>query len=180
MRCRKAGTETPRSFARLDPVFPRNRGGGSTLFLIKEESSRLATSSPVSKRPNGKEPSRVGPMLSPTQAPLMKTPTGSTDPAPSSRTLTHAHDAASLPVEQVEEPTPRGRPVVTLRPPARSAGHDSGKSTDESHLSSSRSSVEPPAPTGAVRAASCYLSPKREGDKTRETVGSDSHRNPEA
>ena len=49
----------------------------------------------------------MGPMLPPTRAPLMKTPTGSASPAMSSRTLTHVHQAASLPVEQVEEPTLR-------------------------------------------------------------------------
>ena len=58
----------------------------------------------------------------------------------------------------------RNEPVVTPRPPARSAGRYSRKSTEESHLSSSRSSLEPPAPSAAVRAASCdfcllYTSP---------------------
>ena len=87
----------------------------------------------------------MGPMLPPTRSPLMETPTGSADPAPSSRTLTHehVHQAASLPVEQVEEPTLRDGPVVTPRPPARSAGRYSRRSTEKSHLSSSRSSVEP-------------------------------------
>ena len=126
------------------------------------------------------EPPRVGPMLPPTRAPLMKTPTGSAGPAPSSRTLTHVHQAASLPVEQVEEPTLRGGQVVTPRPPARSAGRYSRKSTEESHLLSSKSSLGPPALLGAVRAASCDFLPKREGDTARETVGPDSHRDPEA
>ena len=164
----------------LDPVFPRDRRGRSILFPIKEESSRLATSFPVSKRANGKEPLRVGPMQPPTRAPLMKTPRGSVGPAPSSRTLTHVHQVASLPVEQVGEPTLRDGPVVTPRPPTRSAGRYSRRSTEESHLSSSRSNVEPPAPSGAVRAASGGFSPKGEGDTARETVGPDSHRDPEA
>ena len=118
-----------------------------------EESSRLATSYPFSKRADGNEPPRVGPILPPTRAPLMKTPTGSAGPASSSRTITHVHQAASLPVEQVEEPTLRGEPVVTPRPPARSAGRYSRKSTEESHLSSSISSLEPPAHSGAVKSS---------------------------
>ena len=64
--------------------------------------------------------------------------------------LTHVHQAASLPVEQVEESTLRDGLVVTPRPPARSAGRYSRKSTEESYLSSSRSSFELPAPSGAV------------------------------
>ena len=74
-----------------------------------------------------------------TRAPLMKTPTRSAGPAPSSSMLTHVHQAASLPVDQVEEPT-LCRPVVTPRPPARSPGRYYRKSTDESRLSSSRGS----------------------------------------
>ena len=88
--------------------------------------------------------------------------------------------AASLPVEQVEEPTLRDGPVVTPRPPARSAGRYSRRSTEESHLSSSGNNLEPPAPSGAVRAASGGHSPKSDGDTTRETVGPDSPRDPEA
>ena len=56
-RCGKANTKTPRKFARLDPVFARDRSGCS-VFSIKEESIRLATSSPFFKWPNGKEPLR--------------------------------------------------------------------------------------------------------------------------
>ena len=54
LRCGKVNTKTPRSFARLDPVFPRDSIGRSILFPLKEESTILATSSPFSKRPNGK------------------------------------------------------------------------------------------------------------------------------
>ena len=53
---RKADTETPRTFARLDPVPARDSSERSVLFSVKEESTRLATSSPFSKIPNGKEP----------------------------------------------------------------------------------------------------------------------------
>ena len=116
----------------------------------------------------------------PTRASLLKTPTGSAGPASSSRSLTHVHQAASSPVEQKEESTLRHGPVVTPRPPARPAGRYSRKSTEESHLSSSRSSLEPPPHLGAVRAGSCDFSPKSEGNTTRETVSSDSHRAPEA
>ena len=86
LRGGKANTKTPRSSARRDPVFPRDSSGRSILFHIKEESSRLATWFPFSKRTNRKEPSWVGPMLPPTRAPLMKTTTGSASPALSSRT----------------------------------------------------------------------------------------------
>ena len=60
LRCGKGKTETPRSLARFDPVFPRYSIGLSIFFPIKEESSRLATSFPFSKRANGKESPRVG------------------------------------------------------------------------------------------------------------------------
>ena len=63
LRCGKANTKTPRSFARLDPVFARGNSGRSVLFSIKGESTRLATSSPFSKRHNGKEPPRVKTLL---------------------------------------------------------------------------------------------------------------------
>ena len=63
--------QTPRSFARLDSVFPRDSSGRSILLPIKEESTRLATSSPFSMRRNGKDPSRVGLLLPPTRAPLL-------------------------------------------------------------------------------------------------------------
>ena len=118
LRCLKAYTKAPRSLARLDPVFPRASSGRSILFPIKKESSRLAISFPFSKRANGKEPLQVGPMLPPTRAPLMKTPTGYASPALSSPTLSHVHQAASLPLEQIEEATLRDGPVVTPRPPA--------------------------------------------------------------
>ena len=81
--------------------------------------------------------------MPPTRTPLMKTPTGSSGPAPSSRTLIHVHQAASLPVEQLEEPTLRDGPVVTPRPPTRSAGRYSRRSTEKLPLSSSRRSIEP-------------------------------------
>ena len=71
-------------------MFTRDSSGRSILFLIKEESSRLATSFPFSKGANGKEPPRVGPMLPPTRAPLMKTRTGSASPV-----FTHANPRAS-------------------------------------------------------------------------------------
>ena len=39
-------------------MFARDNSGRSVLFSIKEESTRLAISSPFSKRHNGKEPPR--------------------------------------------------------------------------------------------------------------------------
>ena len=79
----------------LDPVFARDSGWCSVLFSIKEESTRLATSSPFSKRPNGKGPLRVKQILPPARAPLQKTPTESTGPALSSNMLTHVLQATS-------------------------------------------------------------------------------------
>ena len=163
MRCGKANTRTSRSFARLDPVFPCDSSGRSILFPIKEEPRKLATSSPFSKSPNGKEPSWVRRLLPPTGALLPETGRGSAGPPSSSRTRTHVQRAGSVPVEQEEEPTMTDGPVVTQRPRVRSTGRYCRKSTEESHLSSSRSSVEPTARSGAVRAASRDLSPKERG-----------------
>ena len=98
LRCGKANIKTPRCFARLDPVFARDTSGRSVLFSIKEESTRLATSSPFSKRPHGKEPLRVKPLFPPARAPLLKTPTWSTEHASSCSTLTHVLQATSAPV----------------------------------------------------------------------------------
>ena len=89
LRCGKANTKTPRSLSTLDPLFSRDSSGRSILFPTKEESTRVATSSPFSKRPNGKELSRVDLLLPPTRAPFLKNPTGSAGRASSSRTLTH-------------------------------------------------------------------------------------------
>ena len=130
LKCGKANTITRRSFAGLDPVFPRDCNGRSIVFHVKEELTRLATSSTFSKRAIGKESSRVGIMLPPTRAPFLKTPSGSAGSDSSSRTLTHVHQAASLPVEQGEEPTLRDGPVVSPRPPGRSDGRRSCKSTE--------------------------------------------------
>ena len=69
-RSGKANTKIPRSFARLDAVFARDSSGRSVFFSIKEESTRFATSSPFSKRPNGKEPPRVNQLWPPARAPL--------------------------------------------------------------------------------------------------------------
>ena len=116
LRCGKANPKTPRYFARLDPVFARDNSG--RFFSIKEDSTRLATSSPFSKRHNGREPPRVKTLLPLPRAPLQKTPTGSTDPASSFNTLIHVFQATSAPVAQEEDSTLRDGPVVTPWPPA--------------------------------------------------------------
>ena len=99
-------------------MFARENSGRSVLFSIKDESTRLATSSPFSKRDNGKESPWVKILLPLPRAPLQKTPTGSTDLASSLNTLTHVFQATSAPVAQEEDPTLRDGPVVTPRPPA--------------------------------------------------------------
>ena len=111
-------TFTPRHFARLDPVFPRDCRGRSILFSIKEGSTSLATSSPSSKRTNGNEPPRARNILTPARAPLLKTPKGPAGPALSLGTLAHVHQAASAPEVHERYPTLRNGPVVTPRPPA--------------------------------------------------------------
>ena len=90
------------------------------------------------------------------------------------------HQATSTPVTQDRDPTRRNGPVVTPRPPARSAGHYSRENTEDSRLSSSSNNSEPPAPSGAVRAVSCDFTPKSDKATTRPPVGSDSRRAPEA
>ena len=180
LRCGTANTKTPNFFARLDPVFARDNSGLSVLFFIKKESTRLATSSSFSKRHNGKEPPRVKTLLPLPRAPLQKTPTGSTHPASSFNTLTHVVQATSAPVAQEEDPTLRDGPFVTPRPPARSAGRYSRKFTEESRLSSSRNSSEPLPLRAQLEQFSGEYTPKSEEATTRETVGSASHRAPEA
>ena len=66
---------------------------------IKKESRRLATSSPLSKRHDGKEPPRVKTFLPLARAMLQKTPTVSTDLTSSFNTLTYVFQATSVPVE---------------------------------------------------------------------------------
>ena len=80
-------------FARFDPVFARDDVGRSVFFSIKEESTRLATSSPFSKRHNGREPLRVKTLLPLFRAPLQKTSTGFSDPALSFNTIAHVFHA---------------------------------------------------------------------------------------
>ena len=87
LRCRKADTEAPRSRVKLDSTFPRNSGGRSTLFPVKEEPTRLATPSPFPSRPTGRKPSPVDNLLPPTGTPLLKASTGSADTLSPSRTL---------------------------------------------------------------------------------------------
>ena len=118
LRCGKANTRTPRYFSRLDPVFARDNSGRSVLFSIKDESTRIATSSPFFKRHNGKELPRVKTLLPLARASVQKASTGSTDPASSFNTLTHVFQASSAPVAQEKDPTLRDGPVVTPRPPA--------------------------------------------------------------
>ena len=180
LRYGKANPNTPRSFTRFDPVSPRNSSGRSTLFPIKEEPTSLATSSLSSERASGNEPPRARNLFPLARAPLTKTPTGSTGPAPSLGTLTHVHQATSAPVAQDRDPTLRNGPVVTPRPPARSAGRYSREDTEELRLSSSSNSSELPAPSGAVRAASSDFTPKSDKATTRPPVGSGSRRAPEA
>ena len=167
-------------FTRFDPVSSRDSSGRSILFPIKEEPTSSATSSLSSKRANGNETPRARNLFPLARAPLSKTPTGSTSPAPSLSTLTHVHQATSAPVAQDRDPTLRNGPVVTPRPPARSAGRYCRKDAKESRLSSSSNSSEPPVPSGAVRAVPCDFTPRSDKATTRPPVGSGSRRAPEA
>ena len=99
-------------------MLARDNSERSVLFSVKEESTRLATSSPFSKRHNGKEAPQVKTLMPLARAPLQKTSTGSTGPASSFNTLTNVFQATSAPVAQEEDLTLRDGPVVTPRPPA--------------------------------------------------------------
>lgn len=62
-RCEIPVTETPRSLLALDSTFPRNGGGRSTLFPVREEAASLNASSTSSRRYTVKKPSPVGIVL---------------------------------------------------------------------------------------------------------------------
>ena len=83
-------------------------------------------------------------------------------------------------MKQEEEPTLADGPAMTPPPPVRSTGRYGAKMRKNRISHQRRSSLELPAPPGAVKAASCDFSPKSEGNTMRETVGLDSHRDPEA
>ena len=83
LRYGKANPYTPRSFPIFHPVSPRDSSGRSILFPIKKEPASSATSSLSSKRANKNEPPWARNIFSLARAPLSKTPTGSTGPAPS-------------------------------------------------------------------------------------------------
>ena len=68
LRCGKADTEAPRSRVKLDLAFPRTSGGRSTLFPVKEEPTRLATSSPFPSRSAGRKPPPVDNLVPPPEA----------------------------------------------------------------------------------------------------------------
>ena len=105
LRRRKADTKTPRSQVQLDSAFPRNIGGRSTLFAVKEEPTRLATSSPFPSRSAGRKPPSVDNLAPPTGGPLLKASTGSAGPVSPSRMLTHVRSAPSATVEQEKPDT---------------------------------------------------------------------------
>ena len=180
VRCGKANSFTPKSFGRVDPVTPGDSSGRSILFSIMEEPTNLATSSRSSTRANGNESPRARNLFPLTRAPPSKTPTGSTGSALSLGTSTHVDQATSAPVAPNRDPTLRNGPVATPRPPARSAERFSREGTEESRLSSSSNSSEPPVPSGAVRAVPCDFTPKSDKVTTRPPVGSGSRRAPEA
>ena len=177
LRCGKANLYKPRYFTKFYPVSSSDSSGRSFLFPIKKEPTSLASIS--SKRANRNEPPRARNLFPLARAPLSKTPTGSTGPAPSFSTLTHVHQAMSAPVAQDRDPTLHNGPVVTPRPPARSAGQYSRADTDESRLSSSSNSSDPPVPSGPVRTVSCDFMTKSDKAMTRPPVGLDSRRAPE-
>ena len=147
LRCGKADTEAPRSRVKLDPAFPRNSGGRSTLFPVKEEPTRLATASPFPNRSAGRKPDSVEKLVPPTGGPLLKASTGSAGPLSPPRTLSHVRSAPTATVEQDKPDTARrasgdstacgqiNRTVIPLN-------------AQESQLSSSRTGSQPPALLG--------------------------------
>ena len=104
LRCGEADSETPRSWVQLDSAF-RNCGGRSTLFPVREGSTRLATSPPFPSRPIGRKPSPVGTLSPPTGALLLMASIGSAGPLSPSRTLPHVRSASSVTVEQEKSDT---------------------------------------------------------------------------
>ena len=132
---------------KLDSAFPRKSGGRSTLFPVKEDPTRLATSSPFPSRSARRKPPLLDNLAPPTGSLLSKASTGSAGPISPSRTLTHVRSVPSATVEQEKRDT------------ARRASGDSTTSgqtnrsiispnAEESQLSSSRTGSEPPAPLG--------------------------------
>ena len=183
---RKADTEAPISRVKLNSTFPRNSGGRSTLFPIKEEPTRLDASSPFPRRSAGRKPPPVDNLVPTIGGPLLKASTGSAGPISSSRTLTYVRSAPSATVEQAKPDTARrasgdsttsGQINRSIIPPK----------AQESQLSSSRTDSEPPAPpglwqkpSGEARASSGHFSPVSDGDTRPGSVGSDSSRAPGA
>ena len=180
LRCGRANPYAPRSFTKFDPVSLRDGSGRFIIFLTNDQPTSSDTSSLTFMRANGKEAPRARNLFPLARAPLSKTPTGSTGPAPSLRTLTHMHQATFAPVAQDRDSTLRNGPVVTPRPPARLAGRYCREDTEESRLLSTSNSSGPPVPSGAVRAVPCDFTPERDKATTRPSVGSGSVRAPEA
>ena len=128
----------------------------------------------------------MGTLLPPIRAPLLKTPTGSADPLPHSRTQPHLRSAPSATVEQEKPDTARrpsgdsttsGQINRTIIPP----------NAEESQLSSSRTGLEPRAPlgprkrpSGAARVPSGHFSRMSDGVTMPGSVGPDSSRAPGA
>ena len=73
-------------------MFTRDSSGRSILFPIKEESSRLATSFPFSKRANGKEPPSGGTYVATHPSPAHEDPYRVCKPC---FVFTHANPRAS-------------------------------------------------------------------------------------
>ena len=147
LRCGKADTKASRSRVKLDSAFPRTRGGRSTLLTVKEEPTRLVTSSPFPSRSEERKPPPADNFVPPTGGPLLKASTGFACPLPPLRTLTNVRSALSATVEQE-------KPDTTRR--ASSESTTSGQinqivillNAGDSQLSSSRTGSEPPAPLG--------------------------------
>ena len=107
LRCGKADTEASRSRVKLDSAFPRTRGGRSTLLTVKEEPTRLVTSSPFPSRSEERKPPPADNFVPPTGGPLLKASTGFACPLPPLRTLTNVRSALSATVEQEKPDTTR-------------------------------------------------------------------------
>ena len=153
---------------------------------VKEEPTRLATSSPFPSRSAGRKPPPVDNLVPPTGGPLLKEYTGSAGPRSPSRTLTHVHSAPSATVEQEKPDTVRRASGDTTTSSQINRSIIPPK-TDESQPSSSKTGSEPPAllglrqrPSGAARARSGHFSPMSVTDTRPGSVGLDSSRAPGA
>ena len=140
----------------FESSFPGNSCCPSTLFTVEQESTRLATLAPFPSRSTGRKPCRVGTLLLPNQASLLKASTGVCRPffVFTHDTRPHVRSAPSDAVEQEKpdtarrvsgDPTASGQINLAVIP----------LNAEESQLSSIKTGSEPPASLGLIQIIGC-------------------------